>query len=149
MNEPSVADPAEPGSTEIDLTEPDLAAGDPTEIDLTGIDPAEDDEDLPERRETYETESGPIEIDAAVWASRAKLPPGTARPVTMHGTPVLHRPCRPITEFGSELRQLVSDMFESMAESEGVGLAANQIGVDARVFVYDCPDGEGIWRVAA
>jgi peptide deformylase len=69
---------------------------------------------------------------------------GVARPVTVFGTPVLHRPCAPVTEFGTRLRDLVADMFASMAAAEGVGLAANQIGVDARVFVYDCPDADGV-----
>jgi peptide deformylase len=45
-----------------------------------------------------------------------------------------------VTVFDDELQQLVADMFASMAAAEGVGLAANQIGVDARVFVVDCPD---------
>ena len=35
------------------------------------------------------------------------------------------------------------DMFASMAAADGVGLAANQIGVDARIFVIDCPDADG------
>jgi peptide deformylase len=35
-------------------------------------------------------------------------------------------------------------MFETMAAAHGVGLAANQIGVDLRLFVYDCPDDEGV-----
>ncbi len=35
-------------------------------------------------------------------------------------------------------------MFASMYAAQGVGLAANQIGVDARIFVYDCPDGDGV-----
>jgi peptide deformylase len=45
-----------------------------------------------------------------------------------------------VTVFDDDLQQLVADMFASMAAAEGVGLAANQIGVDARVFVVDCPD---------
>ena len=45
-----------------------------------------------------------------------------------------------MTVFDEDLQQLVADMFASMAAAEGVGLAANQIGVDARVFVVDCPD---------
>ena len=69
---------------------------------------------------------------------------GTARPiVTYGGDPVLHRTCAPVTEFGKDLRRLVLDMFASMEAADGVGLAANQIGVDARVFVIDCPDAEG------
>jgi peptide deformylase len=69
---------------------------------------------------------------------------GVARPiVTYGGNPVLHRPCAPVTEFDEGLRRLLLDMFASMEAADGVGLAANQIGVDARVFVIDCPDAEG------
>ena len=42
-----------------------------------------------------------------------------------------------------ELRALVADMFDTMAAAHGVGLAANQVGVDLRVFVYDCHDEAG------
>ncbi|MEV4097983.1 peptide deformylase [Streptosporangium saharense] len=65
---------------------------------------------------------------------------GTARPITVVGEPVLHRPCEDVTAFDEELAVLVADMFASMYAAEGVGLAANQIGVPLRVFVYDCPD---------
>ena len=69
---------------------------------------------------------------------------GVARPIVTYGEdPVLHRPCAPVTKFGRELRRLVLDMFASMEAADGVGLAANQIGVDARVFVIDCPDAAG------
>jgi len=44
--------------------------------------------------------------------------------------------------FDEELRALVADMFDTMAAAAGVGLAANQIGVDLRLFVLDCPDEE-------
>ncbi|HEY3503950.1 MAG TPA: peptide deformylase [Actinocatenispora sp.] len=65
---------------------------------------------------------------------------GTARPIIRYGTPVLHQPCRPVTDFDDALAALVDDMFASMYAADGVGLAANQIGVDLRVFVFDCPD---------
>ena len=69
---------------------------------------------------------------------------GVARPIVTYGSnPVLHRPCTPVTEFDRDLRRLVLDMFASMEAADGVGLAANQIGVDARVFVIDCPDADG------
>jgi peptide deformylase len=69
---------------------------------------------------------------------------GVARPIVTYGSdPVLHRPCAPVTVFDRGLRHLVLDMFASMAAADGVGLAANQIGVDARVFVIDCPDADG------
>ncbi|MFI7586182.1 peptide deformylase [Spongisporangium articulatum] len=65
----------------------------------------------------------------------------------MYGTAVLHEPCAEVTAFDDDLKQLVADMFESMDWAEGVGLAANQIGVGLRVFVYDCPDAEGVHHV--
>ena len=68
---------------------------------------------------------------------------GRVRPITLVGTPVLHRPCRPVEDFDDGLKELVDDMFASMYKADGVGLAANQIGVDLRVFVYDCPDEDG------
>ena len=69
---------------------------------------------------------------------------GVARPIVTYGSDdVLHRPTAPVTEFDERLRRLVLDMFASMREADGVGLAANQIGVDARVFVIDCPDAAG------
>ena len=69
---------------------------------------------------------------------------GVARPIVTYGSnPVLHRRCAEVTAFDDGLRRLVLDMFASMEAADGVGLAANQIGVDARVFVIDCPDAEG------
>ncbi|WP_329116207.1 peptide deformylase [Streptomyces sp. NBC_01353] len=69
---------------------------------------------------------------------------GTVRPITVVGNPVLHKECKEVTEFGDELAALIDDMFASQKAAEGVGLAANQIGVDLKVFVYDCPDDEGM-----
>jgi peptide deformylase len=69
---------------------------------------------------------------------------GVARPIVTYGSdPVLHRACTPVTTFDQALRRLVLDMFASMEAADGVGLAANQIGVDARIFVIDCPDADG------
>lgn len=69
---------------------------------------------------------------------------GVARPIVTYGSdPVLHRACTPVAAFDRDLRHLLLDMFASMHEADGVGLAANQIGVDARVFVIDCPDADG------
>ncbi|GAA2659661.1 peptide deformylase [Streptomyces lunalinharesii] len=72
---------------------------------------------------------------------------GTSRPITVVGNPVLHKECKDVTEFDDELAQLIDDMFASQRAAEGVGLAANQIGVDRKVFVYDCPDDEGVRHV--
>lgn len=68
---------------------------------------------------------------------------GRVHAIVQVGDPVLATACRPVTSFDDELRQLVADMFASMYAADGVGLAANQIGVDLRVFVYDCHDDRG------
>jgi peptide deformylase len=61
--------------------------------------------------------------------------------IVKYGDPVLERPGGHIEEFDAGLRRLVSDMFETMYESRGVGLAAPQIGVSKRLFVMDCSGG--------
>lgn len=58
-------------------------------------------------------------------------------PIRITGEPVLHEPAEPITVFDDELRTLVEDLFETMREAPGVGLAAPQVGVGKRVFVYN------------
>jgi peptide deformylase len=66
----------------------------------------------------------------------------TIRPIVICGEPVLHKPTRPVTEFGTpELATLIEDMFQTNEAAHGAGLAATQIGDDRRVFVFDCPDG--------
>lgn len=55
----------------------------------------------------------------------------------------MHRVNKPVTDFGDELQTLVADMVATMNAAEGVGLAANQVGVDLQVFVFDCPDKDG------
>lgn len=72
---------------------------------------------------------------------------GTSRPIRYLGDPVLRTVCDPVTTFDADLKRLVDDMFVSMYDARGVGLAANQIGVSLRVFVYDCADGAGGRRV--
>lgn len=72
---------------------------------------------------------------------------GTIRPITRWGTPVMHEPTEPVTSFDDDLRTLVRDMFATMEASQGVGLAATQVGVGLAVFIYDCPDEDGHSRV--
>jgi peptide deformylase len=61
-------------------------------------------------------------------------------PISILGAELLGRRCAPVERFDDALKNLVTTMFATMYEAPGVGLAANQIGVDARVFVIDCPD---------
>ncbi len=69
---------------------------------------------------------------------------GRVRPVVRWGEPVMHRTQEPVTDFGAELQSLVADMAATMYAADGVGLAACQIGVDRSVFVFDCPDADGV-----
>ena len=65
----------------------------------------------------------------------------------IHGDPVLHNPTSPVDPAdipGEEIQTLITDMYETMDAANGVGLAANQVGVGKRLFVYDCPDDEGV-----
>ena len=64
------------------------------------------------------------------------------RPIRIVGDPVLHTPTRPVAVYDDALRELVADLFDTMAAADGVGLAANQVGVSLRLFVFDCPDEE-------
>ncbi|GAB3584777.1 peptide deformylase [Amycolatopsis endophytica] len=69
---------------------------------------------------------------------------GTPRRITEIGEPILARPCRTATEFGTaELAALIDDMFATLYVAEGAGLAANQVDVDLRLFVWDCWDEYG------
>lgn len=58
-------------------------------------------------------------------------------PIHLLGSPVLREPSAPVPEVTDEVRRLVDDMFETMDGAEGVGLAANQIGMAVRVAVVD------------
>ncbi|UYP18292.1 peptide deformylase [Rhodococcus sp. Z13] len=68
-------------------------------------------------------------------------------PIVIVGDPVLHNPTEPVTESPAELADLIRDMFETMDAANGVGLAANQVGVAKRLFVYDCPDRDDSGKV--
>lgn len=69
---------------------------------------------------------------------------GSVRQITRWGEDVMHQPARPVETFDSDLLRLVEDMVVTMRAAEGVGLAACQIGVDLAVFVFDCPDADGV-----
>lgn len=66
------------------------------------------------------------------------------RPVVITGEPVLHRPAGRVGAFDEALQTLVADMYESMDAAHGVGLAAPQVGVPLRVFVYEMANDDGV-----
>jgi len=70
------------------------------------------------------------------------------RPIVILGDPVLHTPTTPVTvgadgSLPPDVADLITDMYKTMDAANGVGLAANQIGVGLRLFVYDCAEDRG------
>jgi len=68
------------------------------------------------------------------------------RKITEYPEKVLGEVGKPVEKFDEELEKLCEDMFETMYQAEGVGLAAPQIGLNLRLFVMDC---DGIKLIAA
>ncbi|MBG6217595.1 peptide deformylase [Arthrobacter sp. CAN_A6] len=68
----------------------------------------------------------------------------TVHPITITGEAVLHRRALPVKHFDDELRILIADMFETMDVANGVGLAAPQIGMGSRIFVYSMANDDGV-----
>ncbi len=66
------------------------------------------------------------------------------RPIVITGEPVLHHTATLVTEFDEDLRTLVADMLETNAAANGAGLAAPQIGVGLRVFIWQMPNDDGV-----
>ena len=58
-------------------------------------------------------------------------------PIVKYGEAVLEKPAEPVSVFDEKLKKLIADMFDSMYEAHGVGLAAPQIGISRRVAVVD------------
>ena len=68
----------------------------------------------------------------------------TLRKIALLGHPVLLEPARPVADpEDAEVRALVRDMTETLADSRGLGLAAPQVGVQKRLFVWDLQDDKG------
>ena len=61
--------------------------------------------------------------------------------VIKYGDPILRKKCQKVKNF-KELQTLIDDMFDTMYEESGIGLAANQVGVDLNLFIIDISDIE-------
>jgi len=77
----------------------------------------------------------------------------TVQPIRLFGDPVLRTPATEVVDFDKELRTLVKDLWDTMEEQGGAGLAAPQLGVGLRVFTYHCDGSAGhlvnpIWTAA-
>ena len=63
-------------------------------------------------------------------------------PIVHYPEPVLLSVGKPVDDFDGDLEKLVADMFVTMEDARGVGLAAPQVGVGRRLFVMDTPEDE-------
>jgi len=61
--------------------------------------------------------------------------------IRQYGDPVLKQRAREVEEIDANLVKLVDEMIETMYDAPGAGLAANQVGVQRRLFVYDVGEG--------
>ncbi len=64
-------------------------------------------------------------------------------PIRVFGDPILRSVAIPVVEIDGRIKKLVDDMIETMYDAPGVGLAAPQVGVGRRVFVFDIDDEKG------
>lgn len=62
------------------------------------------------------------------------------RKIRIDGDSILRKICKPVTEMTPRLSQLIDDMFDTMYEANGVGLAAPQVGIVKRIVVIDIGD---------
>ena len=74
------------------------------------------------------------------WSKRYRGSVSTL-PIRIYGDPVLNIVATEVEDIDGRIAQLAEMMIETMYEAPGVGLAANQIGVQKRLFVYDKGDG--------
>lgn len=63
------------------------------------------------------------------------------RQIRTIGDDILLKECKPVKEMTSRIRELIEDMFETMYEANGVGLAAPQVGILKQIVTIDVDDG--------
>ncbi len=64
-------------------------------------------------------------------------------PIVMHPSPILEKECEKVSDFDKKLKKILTNMYDTMIEADGVGLAAPQVGIDLQVAVVDIGDDSG------
>ena len=95
---------------------------------------------MPDKSKSSEA-AAPAQTPAQAPAGEAPAP-RKIYPIVKYGDPILEKPAAVITKFDAELEELAEDMFPSMYASQGVGLAAPQIGKSIRLAVVDVTNGK-------
>ncbi|MDR6997956.1 peptide deformylase [Neobacillus niacini] len=67
----------------------------------------------------------------------------TIRKIVNYPAEILEQPCKPVTKFDRKLGKLLDDMYDTMIQYDGVGLAAPQIGLGERIAIVDIDDEHG------
>lgn len=67
----------------------------------------------------------------------------TVRAIVTYPAEILEQECEPVTEFNKKLAKLLDDMYDTMIEFDGVGLAAPQIGINQQIAIVDIDDESG------
>ncbi|MGG1398335.1 peptide deformylase [Bacillus salipaludis] len=67
----------------------------------------------------------------------------TIRKIVNYPAEILEQPCKPVIKFDRKLGKLLDDMYDTMIQYDGAGLAAPQIGLDARIAIVDIDDEHG------
>src|SRR5215831_2907704 len=75
-------------------------------------------------------------------AERERIRLQALRRVRQYPDPVLRMVAREVTTFDGDLQRFAQEMLELMHEAQGIGLAANQVGVLQRIFVFEVEQGE-------
>jgi len=65
------------------------------------------------------------------------------RKIVIHPAEILEKSCTAVVKFDKKLARILDDMYDTMIEYDGVGLAAPQIGLDARIAIVDIDDDHG------
>ena len=81
---------------------------------------------------------------AASNRATGTMPPMATHTIRVFGDPVLKRPAAPMGDIDGSTAKLVDAMYATMYDAPGVGLAAPQVGVQKRFFVYDIGDGPNV-----
>ena len=87
--------------------------------------------------------TAPAEVACRYVASKPLENAVSVRPVRLFGDPILTTPAQEVASFDAELRRLVRDLDDTLHDQQGAGLAAPQLGVGLRVFVFHDEDASG------
>jgi peptide deformylase len=63
--------------------------------------------------------------------------------IVMYPDEILEKPCKRVTDFNNKLKKLLNDMYDTMIEFDGVGLAAPQVGIDEQIAIVEIDETTG------